>query len=106
MTKTHSSNERLWIKVVESRHLFIKSFFSRPYCVVEFEKNEFVTKEATLVSISHLISQSCTVSTYQSSFNGSNNYGFQTFAAAVDHPLEYGLNPVWKHEAALYFILF
>ncbi|KAJ3267786.1 hypothetical protein HK104_005619 [Borealophlyctis nickersoniae] len=36
---------RLWVKVVEARNLLVKSPKSRPYCVVEFEKNEFVTRE-------------------------------------------------------------
>jgi len=37
---------QLYVKVVEARDLLLKNPQSRPYCVVEFEKNEFVTREA------------------------------------------------------------
>ncbi|TPX34792.1 hypothetical protein SeMB42_g07263 [Synchytrium endobioticum] len=36
---------RVWVKVVEARGLLVHHPDSRPYCVVEFEKNEFVTRE-------------------------------------------------------------
>jgi hypothetical protein len=38
---------RLWISVIESKNLLTEPD-CRPYCVVECEKNEFVTKEAIL----------------------------------------------------------
>src|ERR1043165_2583619 len=37
---------RLSVKIVEGRKLNVSNFQSRPYCVVEFERNEFVTREA------------------------------------------------------------
>ncbi|KAJ3374877.1 AGC/AKT protein kinase [Allomyces macrogynus ATCC 38327] len=41
---------RLWLRVVEARHLAVRDPDRvRPYCVVEFEKSEFVTKEAVLL---------------------------------------------------------
>ncbi|ORZ31837.1 kinase-like domain-containing protein [Catenaria anguillulae PL171] len=43
-----ASKGRLWIRVVEARHLTVRNpQMARPYCVVEFDRNEFVTKEAT-----------------------------------------------------------
>ncbi|KAJ1565629.1 hypothetical protein HK405_011937, partial [Cladochytrium tenue] len=61
---------RLWINVVEARHLLVRSNDARPYCVVEFEKNEFVTKEAVALT-----------------------------ASAPDGSDDRGFSPVWKHEA-------
>ncbi|CAG8782620.1 27380_t:CDS:2, partial [Racocetra persica] len=37
---------RLSVTIVEGRKLNVSNFQARPYCVVEFERNEFVTREA------------------------------------------------------------
>ena len=87
---------RLWINVVEARNLLPKSNYSRPYCVVEFEKNEFVTREATFMSLSHPQSHINTPSQYASLSPNGNDFGFETFMAQ-----DTGLHPLWKHEAAL-----
>jgi hypothetical protein len=71
---------RLWIKVVEARNLLARSKHSKPYCVVEFEKNEFVTREAVSVE-----------------FDTGNN----GMDVEVDPEKDGGLSPVWKHEATL-----
>jgi len=42
---------QLNIMVVGARDLLIKNSMSKPYCVVEFEKNEFVTREAVSTTI-------------------------------------------------------
>lgn len=63
-------NGRLYIKVVEARDIIMKNPNSKPYCVVEFEKNEFVTKEA--------------IKTTPSSTNDMNESTF---------------NSVWNHDA-------
>jgi len=44
-------NGQLYVKVVEARDLLVKNSQSKPYCVVEFEKNEFVTREAIKTAI-------------------------------------------------------
>jgi serine/threonine protein kinase len=44
-------NGQLYVKVVEARDLLVKNSMSKPYCVVEFEKNEFVTREAVKTTI-------------------------------------------------------
>jgi len=61
---------QLYVMVVEARDLLIKNSKSKPYCVVEFEKNEFVTREAIKTAV------------------GSNAEGEMVCAS------------VWKHEAA------
>ncbi|KAL7752838.1 Serine/threonine-protein kinase [Sorochytrium milnesiophthora] len=76
---------RLWLRVVEARSLQIRDpARSRPYCVVEYDKNEFVTKEAALV--------------VQNSSGGAASAAGAVAAGQtamqVDTP-----NPVWKHEA-------
>ena len=101
-----SAQGRLWIKVIEARQLLVSSPYSRPYCVVEFEKNEFVTREATQISISHPSSHGCTPSTYQSlplRDESENYYGFQMYPSEVmvEDPVHLGMFPIWKHEAAL-----
>ncbi|KND04928.1 AGC/AKT protein kinase [Spizellomyces punctatus DAOM BR117] len=48
VTTSQPAKGRLWLKVVEARNLLVQSTaVSRPYCVVEFEKNEFVTREGS-----------------------------------------------------------
>ncbi|CAG8615220.1 11591_t:CDS:2 [Dentiscutata heterogama] len=37
---------RLSVTIVEGRKLNVSNFQARPYCVVEFDRNEFVTREA------------------------------------------------------------
>jgi hypothetical protein len=37
---------RLQVTIVEGRKLNVSNYQARPYCVVEFERNEFVTREA------------------------------------------------------------
>ena len=37
---------RLQVTIVEGRKINVSNFQARPYCVVEFEHNEFVTREA------------------------------------------------------------
>ncbi|KAI9309974.1 serine/threonine-protein kinase SCH9 [Zopfochytrium polystomum] len=46
VTTSAPAKGRLWINVIEAKNLLVRSPDARPYCVVEFEKNEFVTKEA------------------------------------------------------------
>ncbi|KAJ3042465.1 hypothetical protein HDV00_007235 [Rhizophlyctis rosea] len=77
--QTPPAKGRLFIKVVEARNLLVKSNNSRPYCVVEFEKNEFVTKEAV-------------------STGAQNGHGHANGFGAGQDP-NGGFNPVWKHEA-------
>lgn len=96
---------RLWIKVIEARSLLARSPFSRPYCVVEFEKNEFVTREATAVAVA--AGGSILPSTYQSlprNSPRSTDYGFQVPSINGDTSSgtagNIGLHPVWRHEAA------
>ncbi|KAI9217749.1 hypothetical protein BC828DRAFT_408214, partial [Blastocladiella britannica] len=57
LSTTHENPElcaargRLWIKVVEARNLAVPTtHIARPYCVVEFERNELVTREALVSS--------------------------------------------------------
>jgi len=49
---TGMPNGQLYVKVVEARDLLIKNSMSKPYCVVQFEKNEFVTREAIKTNVS------------------------------------------------------
>src|SRR3954453_5019316 len=37
---------RLLVTIVEGHKLNVSNFQARPYCVVEFERNEFITREA------------------------------------------------------------
>jgi len=45
VTRT-SHTGRLSVTIVEGRKLNVSNFQARPYCVVEVERNEFVTREA------------------------------------------------------------
>jgi hypothetical protein len=96
-TLDNTAKGRLWIKVIESRQLLCKSVYSRPYCVVEFEKNEFVTREATELIIHNSDDQSLTPAPFhQFTDVQSQEYGFH-----VGPPSDnIGLNACWKHEAA------
>jgi predicted AlkP superfamily pyrophosphatase or phosphodiesterase len=72
---------RLWLKVVEARHLIVPNIKrARLYCVVEFEKNEFVTREAIFGSENKLV-------------------GIIPTETNQGYPLA---NPSWRHEAMLY----
>lgn len=87
---TPPSKAQLWIKVVEARNLdtAARKSSSKPYCVVEFEKNEFVTKEAEPESLASL---QCT-----------ENDHTIIHAAQSDsdtNNASRGFCPVWKHEA-------
>ncbi|KAJ3411148.1 hypothetical protein HDV05_002662 [Chytridiales sp. JEL 0842] len=73
---------RLWIKVVEARNLLSRGPISKPYCVVEFEKNEFVTREAVSFDV-----------------NGGSNAGSAAMDIDNDPDKQGGLSPIWKHEA-------
>jgi len=42
----HMPTGKLYVNVVEARDLLLRNPQSRPYCVVEFENNEFVTRES------------------------------------------------------------
>lgn len=65
---------RLSVQVVEARNLLVKNPNCKPYCVVEFESNEFVSREAVSIQYAHV--------------------------QANDDPTpSVGMFPVWRHEA-------
>lgn len=87
---------RLWIKVVEARNLLSKNRHCQPYCVVEFEKNEFVTREA--ISINGNFTPGFTPSaSLNSASMGSLMPSSPMVQNSPDEPP--GLYPVWRHEA-------
>ncbi|KAH6587813.1 hypothetical protein BASA50_011115 [Batrachochytrium salamandrivorans] len=80
---------RLWIKVIEARNLLCASSTSHPYCIIEFDKNECVTREAIAIN-------GIPVSQQAASLMG-------TFVASTNlektDGADPGLCPVWLHEA-------
>ncbi|KAJ3127589.1 hypothetical protein HK098_006118 [Nowakowskiella sp. JEL0407] len=96
----------LWIKVFEAKNLSVPSSHSHPYCVVEFEKNEFVTKEAVSMLPTSMMNSS---SPRSGSPGGMGNHALksaqlqrsQSASAARYYKEEKtdGYSPIWKHEA-------
>ncbi|KAI8928294.1 kinase-like domain-containing protein [Entophlyctis helioformis] len=95
---------RLWIRVVEGRNLLARCPQSRPYCVVEFEKNEFVTKEAMAINgVPTSAAAAAALAAAGSSLHApppplleqQDSTGSGAGSAA-----EPGLFPVWRHEAS------
>ncbi|KAI8835922.1 kinase-like domain-containing protein [Chytridium lagenaria] len=89
--ETTNTKAQLRIKVVEARNLLVKSPASRPYCVVEFEKNEFVTKEAPAISEGSLPPSSL--------YKENGDIYMDTSADGVEKTAAAGFCPIWKHEA-------
>ncbi|KAJ1569803.1 hypothetical protein HK096_001230, partial [Nowakowskiella sp. JEL0078] len=98
---------RLWIKVVEARNLLVPSSHSLPYCVVEFEKNEFVTKESvSMLPTSMVIPnlqrspqlQRAATSTGQQRNSPAMQRSPSGKYYSEDDTIK-GYSPVWKHEA-------
>ncbi|KAJ3191699.1 hypothetical protein HK101_007493 [Irineochytrium annulatum] len=96
--ETSNLKAQLKIKVVEARNLILKSASSQPYCVVEFEKNEFVTKEATSVQEGTL-----TPAMLVARDAGANGHGHDpmdtTDGKGSGDGKAVGFCPVWRHEA-------
>ncbi|KAL5036892.1 Serine/threonine-protein kinase [Batrachochytrium dendrobatidis] len=81
---------RLWIKVMEARNLLMTGLTARPYCIIEFDKNECVTREAIAINGNPVSPQAAAL---LGSF----------IPSAVPEPVDNvqpGLCPVWLHEAS------
>ncbi|KAJ3108066.1 hypothetical protein HDU97_002301 [Phlyctochytrium planicorne] len=94
--ETSKSKAQLRIKVVEARNLLVRSPAAKPYCVVEFEKNEFVTKEA--IAIAEGTQPPSVLHQFLSESNG-NGSGDQMDITPDGDKSSAGFCPVWKHEA-------
>ncbi|KAJ3026749.1 UNVERIFIED_CONTAM: hypothetical protein HDU68_005135 [Siphonaria sp. JEL0065] len=89
---------RLYIKVIEARNLWAPTNSSprtkKPYCVVDFEKNEFVTREALQTNV--LGPEDAA----RAAEEALQSYGLEYIqAGGVDDPGCW-LSPVWRHEAS------
>ncbi len=95
----NASKGRIWIRIVEARNLIAPSEASRPYCVVEFEKNDFVTREAVSVSFTPVASRSTASDSDQKTALSEGTGRLKGLAGES----EQFMHPIWKHEASLYF---
>ncbi|KAI9329411.1 hypothetical protein BDR26DRAFT_842114, partial [Obelidium mucronatum] len=98
---------RLYIKVIEARNLWTpnaqKDGFSagaarakKPYCVVEFDKNEFVTREALQTNV--LSPEAAALAMKEES-------QYRNIADDIHETQGSWMSPVWKHEASLYGLI-
>ncbi|KAJ3060659.1 hypothetical protein HDU98_003407, partial [Podochytrium sp. JEL0797] len=89
---------RLYIKVVEARNLWAPTSLTprnkRPYCVVDFEKNEFVTREALQLNI--LDSEQAALAAEEAL----QSYGIEYIQAGGFKDPGCWLSPMWRHEAS------
>ncbi|KAJ3161927.1 hypothetical protein HDU88_007159 [Geranomyces variabilis] len=123
VTTSQPAKGRLWVKVVEARNLLVDGGSSgdlshhqpRPYCVVEFEKNEFVTREGFLdkrAASPSSGSSSPSSAVRMMNRNGSLDMAFDPSVGGGGDPMDLGhgghlhdlhrgsaLYSVWKHEA-------
>ncbi|ORY43143.1 kinase-like protein [Rhizoclosmatium globosum] len=90
------SKGRLYIKIVESRNLFAPSATRpwKPYCVVDFEKNEFITREALQTTV--LGPEEAAKAADEALLS----YGLEYIQAGGSDESGCWLCPVWKHEAS------
>lgn len=100
VTTSQPAKGRLWLKVVEARNLLVNRNGSnttpaRPYCVVEFEKNEFVTREGAWET--RLKSENG----IQRSDSGYMVDGGDAMDIAESGEEDKVLYSIWKHEATL-----
>ncbi|KAI8613136.1 hypothetical protein BC830DRAFT_504532 [Chytriomyces sp. MP71] len=87
---------RLHVKVVEARRLFVPApakgtGHKRPYSVVEFDKNQVVTREA--IALNQLSPEESVLAIEEDS----QSHGGHSRA----HEEGLWMSPVWKHEASL-----
>ncbi|KAJ3156833.1 hypothetical protein HDU86_003599 [Geranomyces michiganensis] len=124
VTTPQLAKGRLWVKVVEARNLLVDSTGGdlaqpRPYCVVEFEKNEFVTREGFWDARAggggahhhhhpHSPSSSPSAAVRMMNRSGSSDMVFDSMGGGDPMDLGHGghlhdhrpaLYSVWKHEA-------
>jgi len=131
--QTATSKGQIHVKLIQARALHVSSIHSRPYVVVQFDQNEFVSRDP-ISELDKEVKGKPTLSR-QSSFNNAisalgkaasvlNNKPSKdpspassvtsVFAKALHPPLTSSLlggrlsahNPVWKHEVSLYLSFF
>lgn len=83
VTMIKSTKSTLWISVVEARNIPAPCADSKPYCIVQVEKNEFISKEAESIEF--------TTSSKQSK-------QLDLKVQLDDNQLMF---PMWNHEATL-----
>ncbi|KAJ3018272.1 hypothetical protein HKX48_003003, partial [Thoreauomyces humboldtii] len=102
LTTSEPAKGRLWVKVVEARNLLLTdpsvasghaTVTPRPYCVVEFEKNEFVTREGLWDS------RSSTDLRYDGPGGVGGGADMMDTSNGNGNGKEGGMYSVWKHEA-------
>ncbi|KAI3638835.1 hypothetical protein MIR68_003333 [Amoeboaphelidium protococcarum] len=79
---------RLFIRIVEAKNLAVKRAAPRPYCVVSFEGNEFITKEATSLN-----AEIDNTESHKAHQGRTPNHDNQKTSTGIK------VAPLWKHEA-------
>ncbi|PCH41145.1 Pkinase-domain-containing protein [Wolfiporia cocos MD-104 SS10] len=121
MTASGPSKGQIHVKLIQARGLSVRSSTSRPYCVVQFEQNEFVSRDPTdetdkevkglpsRTSSSNALSALGALAGRNGSARGSGSLSGSPTNGGLKSGLASGLfgaarisatNPVWKHEVS------
>jgi hypothetical protein len=122
-----TSKGQIHVKLIQARALNVRTVYARPYVVVQFEQNEFVSRDPTLesdkevkgtaTSVSRSISSNALsalgaigskVATRKNGKDPSPPSSLATTKLSTQHNTFFGHlsahNPVWKHEVSLYVL--
>jgi hypothetical protein len=126
---TSTSKGQIHVKLIQARSLNVRSIHARPYVVVQFEQNEFVSRDPTNESDKEVKGVATTLSRINSSNSittlapidskltetnrakSSHSSPSSSLSSSKSSGIASGFfgrlsphNPVWKHEVSLYAV--